>query len=146
MDHWIRPCTTMRPSSQFTSVARVCPPFRSLSTTYPVIRSVSSLSVFVYYVSSHTSCFPISVRHASYDLRLPHIQSSFTSVAQSVFGLPISVCHVSSHTICFTRSKRMRMSYSMIRMSHIMYLESHLRRLEYSTSACLLYTSPSPRD
>ena len=132
MDHLIRPRTTMRPSFQFTSVARVCPP---LSTTYPVIRSVSSRSVFVYYGSSHTICFPISVRHASYDLRLSHIQSSFTSVAQSVFGLPISVCHVSDHTICFTRSKRMRMSYSMTRMSLIMYLESHLRRLEYSTSA-----------
>ena len=135
MYHWIRPRTTMRPSFQFTSVARVCPPFRSLSTTYSVIRSVSSLSVFVYYVSSHTICFPISVRHASYDLRLPHIQSSFTSVAQSVFGLPISVCHVPSHTICFTRSKRMRMLYPMTRMSHIMYRESHLRRLEYSTNA-----------
>ena len=132
MDHWSRPRTTMRPSFQFTSVARVCPP---LSTTYPVIRSVSSRSVFVYYGSSHTICFPISVRHASYDLRLSHIQSSFTSVAQSVFGVPICVCHVSSHTICLTRSKRMHLSYSMTRMSHIMYLESHLRRLEYSTSA-----------
>ena len=130
MYHWIRLRTTMRPSFQSTSIARVYPPFRSLSTTYPVIRSafrspfamhhtifvyhisnhrllpLPSLSVFVYYVSSHTICGPISVRHALHDLRIPHIQSAFTSVAQSVFGLPISVCHVCSHTICFTRSKR----------------------------------------
>ena len=63
----------MRPSFQFTSVARVCPPFRSLSTTYPVIRSAFRSpfamhhTIFVYHISNHRL------------LPLPRVSSAFRS-------------------------------------------------------------------
>ena len=85
--HWIRPRATMRPSFQFTSVARVCHLFfffdlcllriqsydRSLFTTYPVIRSSST----TYPVIGYFRCLECLLPS---DLRLPGIiRSSSTT-------------------------------------------------------------------